>query len=158
MRDPLRHPKPHPIPPYYCVFTLRCVIKIQLPRCHHVNITSSFIFCEKDSGMGLLTPYHTSLAIRFPLKHQKPQPVPPNYCGFPFSFFWEPEGLSYSHRCVKWPLRTQTRVLFTKKMIKIMLFWLKDTLLCHTAWTKEKCNSLVVWVVVLGVWVGPLWP
>ena len=148
MRDPLRHPKPHPIPPYYCVFTLRCVIKIQLPRCHHVNITSSFIFCEKDSGMGLLMPYHTSLAIGDPLKHQKPQPEPRNYCGFPFSFFWEPEELSYSHRCVKWTLRTQTRVLFTKKNDKdnvILTWWHLATASCIFVTRLQQMKNVIVW-------------
>ena len=57
-----------------------------LARCHHVKITLSLSFsCKKDPCLGLLRPYHTSKAIGDPLRHPKPQPIPPNYCVFPLS-------------------------------------------------------------------------
>ena len=89
--DHLRHSKPQPIPPNYCIFHCPSyVTKTQLARCHRVKTISSLsFFCEKHPSLVLYRPYHTSMAIGNPLRHPKPQFVPPNYCVFPLSKLYD---------------------------------------------------------------------
>ena len=62
--------------------------KTLLARNHRVKKHLSFL-CEKDPSLGLQRPYHTSMAIGDPLRHPKPQPIPPNYCIFPLSKLYD---------------------------------------------------------------------
>ena len=61
------------------------LVKTHLARRHLIKKTLSISFLCENPSLGLQGPYHTSMAIGNPLRHPRPQPLPPNYCILPLS-------------------------------------------------------------------------